>query len=151
MITIEPVTIADFEWFIETAAVRMITEELKRPELVNIANLYTLGARGCESGTAWVAKKDGRNIGALGALLVPNVYNPDFMTLVEMFWWVDPEERNGRAGLMLLKAYDERAKEVAVESTISLLGSSRVSIPTMEKKGWKLGELAFRKEYTGEE
>ncbi len=139
--------IGDAYWIAETAAVRMLTEELKRPELVNIDNLHALTHKGLIDGTIWICKKNGNNIGALGAILVPNLFNPTIRTFAEIFWWVDPSERNGRAGLLLMNAFDKKASEIADESTMSLLSSSEVNIETMGRKGFMLGEFGFRKEY----
>lgn len=140
-------TIHDMVWFVEIAAVNMLTDELKRPELINLENLYLLADKGAQDGTAFIVKKDGINVGALGALLVPNVYNPNIRTLAEMFWYVLPEYRNTRAGLLLLKAYDERAKQIADECTLSLLTSSKVNIEGLAKRGFELQEFCFRKQY----
>lgn len=145
--TVQPVGMDDLLWFIETAAVRMLQEELKRPELINMDQLYVLASMGMASGTAWVAKKDGRNIGALGAILTTNPYNPDIKSLAEMFWWVDPDYRDGRAGFLLMDAYDKKASEIADEATMCLLTTSPVNSASLAKRGWKLGEYAFRKEY----
>lgn len=140
-------SISDLEWFVETAAVQMLTEELQRPELVNIENLYKLADIGMNSRTAFIVKKDDVNIGALGAIVVPNLYNPDFKTLAELFWYVLPEYRKTRAGLLLLNAFDARAKEIADDATMSLLPSSDVASKSLERKGFKLSEFGFRKTY----
>lgn len=140
-------TIYDLEWFVEVAAINMLTDELKRPELINKDNLYRLADLGVQMGTAFVVKKNGFNVGALGALKVPNVYNPEITTLAEFFWYVLPEYRNTRAGLLLLKAFDKKAKEVADEATLSTLPSSQLNVASLEKKGFSLQEFGFRKEY----
>jgi len=145
--TVEVLTEQDLSWFVETAAVRMLTDELKRPELINLDTLYALSYRGMDEGTAFIAKKGYEPIGALGALLVPNVYNSNILTLAEMFWYVLPDYRNTRAGAMLFSAFDVKGKECADESVLSLLGSSTVNMKTLEKRGFLLGEFAFRKEY----
>lgn len=146
-ILVQPLGIEDLEWFVEVAAVRMLTEELQRPELVNLERLYQLAAQGANAGTAWVARDFSGNVGALGSILTPNPFNPDIMTLAEVFWWVDPTFRDTRAGYLLLKAFDKKASEVADESTMSLLPSSAVSFRSLEKRGHKLSEVAFIKRY----
>lgn len=146
-ITVQPLGLDDIEWFVEVAAVRMLEEELKRPELVNLNQLYTLAGRGMQDGTAWVAKGFNGNIGALGGILTPNPFNPEYITLAEIFWWVEPVYRESRAGYMLYREFDKRAGEVADEATMSLLPSSTVSIKSLEKRGFLLGEFGFRKGY----
>lgn len=145
-ITVEPLKIEDMLWFAEVAAVRMLTEEVKRPELVNLNQIYGLSSKGMKEGTAFVAKSGYDCVGAIGAVLTPNIFNPDITTLAEVFWWVDPIYRNTRAGALLLKTLENRANEVADEMTLSLLSTSTINIKTLEKRGFQMGEFAFRKE-----
>lgn len=142
---VETLTEKDLEWFVEVAAVNMLIEEVKRPELVNIDNMYGLALKGIQDGTGFVVKSNEECVGALGALLLPNLFNPNITTLAEIFWYVLPEYRNTRAGALLLAAFSNKAEEVADEATLSLLGSSEVNIRTLEKRGFLLGEFAFRK------
>lgn len=143
--TIEELTIEDMFWFVETAAVNMLTDELKRPELVNKAHLYNLACQGMDSKTAWVVKADGVCVGALGALVVPNLFDPSKTTLAEVFWYVLPEYRHTRAGAMLLIALDKAGTKMADDITLSLLPSSEVNFKSFSKRGYHLEEFAFRK------
>ena len=144
MYKLETLTFNDYVWCVEVAAVRMLVEEVKRPELVDIKNLYLLASKAVEDGTALIVKKDGIPVGALGALLLPNTYNPNILTLAELFWYVLPEHRKSRVGAMLLNGYVELAKERADEATLSLLNTSKVNYSSLEKKGFQLEEKAFR-------
>lgn len=146
-ITVEKLQVKDLEWFVEVAATRMLLEELKRPDLLNEDHIYRVSHYGMTSGTCLVAKSDEKPVGAIGAILAPNMFNPDIKTLVEIFWYVLPEHRNTRAGAMLLNAYDDMGREVADEATLSLLDSSEVNRASMGKRGWMVGEVAFRKQY----
>lgn len=146
-ILVQPLGLDNIEWFVEVAAVRMLTEELKRPELVNMNRLYELASKGAMDGTAWVATGFNGCIGALGGLITPNPFNPDIVTLAEMFWWVEPDFRESRAGYLLYKAFDKRAEQIADEATMSLLPSSTVHISSLEKRGFMMNEFGFRKEY----
>lgn len=146
-ITVEKLQIKDLEWFVEVAATRMLLEELKRPELLNEDHIYRVSHYGMTSGTCLVAKIDNTPIGAIGAILAPNMFNPDIKTLVEIFWYVLPEYRKGRAGAMLLMAFEDLGGEVADESTLSLLGTSEIASSSLERRGWYAGEVAFRKQY----
>jgi hypothetical protein len=146
-IEIVPLDKSNREWFTEVAAVRMLTDELKRPLLVDLDRLYYLAMQGEKEGTAFLAKQGDVYCGAIGGILHNNLFNPKFKTLTEIFWYVLPEYRKGRAGYMLLKQFDERAKELADDVVISLLPSSEVNVNSLAKKGFILNEQAFRKEY----
>jgi len=104
--------------------------------------------KGVSDGTCFVCAKDGIPVGVLGALIVPNLYNPEYITLAEAFWYVLPEYRETRAGAMLLKAFHDRASEIANEATMSLLiESSVIKIESLEKRGFMLKEFGFVKRF----
>lgn len=136
----------DMEWFAEVAATRMLIEEVGKPELVNEDAIYALTTMGILSDTAFIAKIGESPVGALGAIIVPNTYNPNIKTLVEMFWYVLPEYRKSRAGLLLLNAYAEKAEELGLEATMSLLPTSNIQDKTLAKRGFSICEYAYRKE-----
>lgn len=138
----------DFDWCVQVAAVRMIKEELRRPELVDIPTLYLLVNKMYEDKTAIIVKVEGEYAGGIGGYLHPNILNPDIATLAEMIWYVLPEYRNSRVGALLIKAYDEMAKNSpAHEATLSLLNASPVNYASLEKRGFNVEEQAFRKVY----
>jgi len=145
--TVDILTDEDREWFIHIAAVNMLKNELKRPELVNIDQLEKLTAKVIEDRTAFVVKVDGKCVGALAAMLTPNLYNPLLSTFAELFWYVLPEYRNTRAGILLISVFDKRGEECADYSAMSLLGSSVVNEKTMSKRGYSLSEYAFIREH----
>lgn len=134
-------------WFVNEAAVRMLVDELKRPDYVNMAQLYRLAFRGMNEETAWVVLSGDKPVGALGSLLFSNPFNPDLSCLSEIFWYVLPEYRNGRAGALLLKSFEEKAKDCAYEATLSLLTTSDVT--SLERRGWMNSEKGFRKVMNG--
>jgi hypothetical protein len=146
-IYVENLTQDDLRWFVETAAVNMLTDELNRPELINLDQLYLLATKGMNEGTAFIAKKGYEPVGALGAILSPNLYNPNITTLSELFWYVLPEHRNTRAGVLLFSAFNSKGESLADEANLSLLGSSTINMKTLEKRGFLLKEFAFTKEY----
>lgn len=135
------------DWFVDVAATRMLLDELKRPELLDPSTLKQLATKGMNEGTAFVATCLGAPVGALGGLLVPNLYNPSIRTLIELFWYVLPEYRDTRAGAMLFTAFDNKGEECATEATLSILPHSAVNISTLNKRGFHLEELGLRKRY----
>jgi len=142
---VEKLQPSDILWYVEEAAVSMLTNELKRPELINKENLYRLAFMGIEQGTAFVCKDNGVPIGALGALIIPNIYNPEVYTLAEMFWYVPDKYRNSRAGLLLLNALLDEAELLGVDCSLSTLPSSNVKESFLKKKGFNLEEFSYRK------
>lgn len=135
------------DWYINVACVNMLSDELGRPDLVNLEQIRKLVNKGFEDKTAFVVKVDGVPAGAIGGVLTRNVYNPEFVTLAEMFWYVSPQYRGGRTAVLLLKAFEQRAEEVADEMTLSILPHSDLNISSLEKRGFRFEELAFRKEF----
>jgi RimJ/RimL family protein N-acetyltransferase len=49
-----------------------------------------------------------------------NVWDPEIKVLKELVYWVEPEHRNTTAGYRLLKAYNDKAKELVNENRIQL-------------------------------
>lgn len=143
--TVELLTLEDYVWSVEVAGIRMLTEELKRPELINRRQLYFLVDKMIDEGTGLICKYKGQPIGALGALLFPNTFNPEIASLVEVIWYVLPEYRHTRAGAMLLKRYATLGDGIANELTLSTLPSSQVNNKSLEKMGFFLEEFGHRK------
>lgn len=141
---VEPLQLEDVDWFINVAAVQMLEEELKRPNLININHLYQLTKIVIEQGTAFVVRKNGKLIGAIAGIIAPNLYNPEHTECTELFWFVLPEFRSGRAGLLLIDALLERTKDVD-SVMFSLLPSSNIKNKTLEKRGLFLREYGFIK------
>lgn len=144
MYTVGSLTHENYIWSVEIAATRMLLEEVKRPELLNKENIYRLVDKMIVDDTAIIAFKDGEPVGCIGALLVPNTYNPEIASLVELIWYVLPEHRKSRAGFLLLEKYIELAKELADEATLSLLAGSQVNFDSLSKRGFHQEEYSFR-------
>src|SRR5699024_5235815 len=120
--------------------------EVKRPELVDIPTLYLIVRKMEMDKSAVVAKVDGEYAGAIGGYLHPNVLNPNIATMAELMWYVLPEYRRTRVGALLLREYDKIvADSPAHEATLSLLNDSPVKISSLEKRGYRQEEIAFRK------
>lgn len=144
--TVEKLKEEDITWFVDVAATNMLTEELKRPELLNREHLFALAAKAMNEGTALIAKLGDEPVGAIGALIVPNMFNPNIKTLVEVFWYVLPDYRSTKVGGMLLFALEGLAVETkAEEVTLSLLPTSEVGVENLAKRGFNLEEFGFRK------
>ena len=132
-----------FQWAVHVAGKNMIMHEVKRPELYHRESLEGLANKMMMDGTGILAFYEDKPIGAIGGVLVPHIYNPNIIVLSELMWYVLPKYRNGRAGLLLIKAFKKLAEELADEATLSILPSSDVKPETLEKLGFKLGESAF--------
>ena len=144
---VSPLSEGSLDWFVDVAAVNMLTEELERPELVNKEAIRKLAERGLQEKTAFVVSENGIYCGAIGGLVIHNLFNPEYITLAEVFWYVTPEARKGRAGYLLLKAFEQRATEVADELTLSILPHSEINIDALERRGFRFEELSFRKKF----
>lgn len=143
--TVENLSEQTINWFVETASVKMFTEEMHRPELINIPNLYKVTQACMDNGVVFVVKDEYQPVGAIAGLLVNNLYNPEMTTLSELVWYVLPEYRQTRVGALLLKSFIEHGEEVADETTLSILPSSNVHFESLKKRGFNLEEFAFRK------
>ena len=48
---------------------------------------------------------------AIGGMVYPHFFNPNMTMAQEMFWWVNPDARKSRTGLLLLAALEDWAVE----------------------------------------
>ena len=135
--------IHDIDWIVKVAGRRMTHEELKKPDLYDPHTIQELALKSIRDQTTLVVSKDSHIIGVIGGVLVPHYLNRNQLTLAEIMWYVLPEHRSGRAGLMLLKGFADMAKQRAAKATLSLLGSSPISDKTLEKFGFKLAERNY--------
>lgn len=143
MYTTEFLSPAHYKWAVQVAGRNMLIHEVKRPDLYNREALEHLANKMMVDGTGILALHDGRPVGAIGGVVMPHIYNPNVTVLAELLWYVLPEYRNGRAGLLLLKAFRKLADEIADEATMSTLPSSDIKEETMAKFGFKFGEKGF--------
>lgn len=77
-----------------------------------------------------IAEDSGAKLGMILGLIVPNTFNPNYVGLQELVWWVKEESRSTSAALKLYKAFEDRAKELKVDF-ISMVSTSHT--PILEK------------------
>jgi N-acetylglutamate synthase-like GNAT family acetyltransferase len=70
-------------------------------------------------GVAFVAEYD-QPFGMIIGYIDQNVWDPEIKVLKELVYWVEPNHRNTTAGYRLLKAYNDKAKELVSENRIQL-------------------------------
>lgn len=109
--------------------------------------LFNLGLTLIKEHVVLIAEENEIKLGMIGGMIVPNIYNPKYFGLQELFWWVKEEYRNTSAGMKLFKAFEKRAVDLQVDF-ISMV--TTVYTPTLEKvykkNGYKLIELSYTKE-----
>lgn len=101
-----------------------------------------------DSGILLVAEKDKEVVGMVGALLYPFYFNLSHITGQELFWWVRPELRGGRAGYLLLRQVEAEAKSRGA-TTFSMIALDSVS-PEIAggiyiKSGYRASEYSYIK------
>lgn len=133
----------DVDWIVKDAGYKMVYEELKKPDLYDVHTIQALTIKCIQDGTVLLVSKGSSPVGVLGAVAVPHYLNRNQVTLAEIMWYVDKENRNGRAGLLLLKAFADMAKQKGCKATLSLLASSNISDNTLERFGFKLTERNY--------
>lgn len=93
-------------------------------------------------------------LGFIAAIVTPHILNPKIRILAEMFWWVAPENRGTRAGVLLLDELIAWAKTCHVDGharinwmTMALEAKSPVRDETLTKRGFRLQERSFLLEF----
>jgi hypothetical protein len=91
------------------------------------------------------ARDEGRLVGYVIAMVLPNLHYSDCMMAVEDVYYLLPEYRRGRTGIKLFQAFEARMKEV---------GANRIVITTkvhldhtrlLEYLGYRFFEKGFTK------
>jgi len=105
-----------------------------------------------ENDQATVMVAEGASIvGMIAGLLFPAFFNHAHLTGQELVWWVDPEHRRGRAGIMLFSALEDWAKESGAQ-TFSMMSIEPLKTDEVnqmyERKGYTVHEHSFIKELT---
>lgn len=94
----------------------------------------------------WFDRVERRTLGLIGGQLAPHPFNPELLVLTELFWWVDPEHRGGRAGAMLLDAFTAYGEEHAHWILFTLEHESPVNDRCLTKRGFALKERCYLRE-----
>lgn len=90
-----------------------------------------------------VAEKDGAPVGFIAGLVSPHLYNPEIRILCELFWWVMPGHRGGRASPMLLDAFVEWGKEHADWITFGTTEKTPIKESSLIRRGFHLQETSY--------
>jgi len=95
-----------------------------------------------------VAEHEGQVIGMLFGILTGLWFAPSTLMAAELAWWVTPTARNGTAGIRLLTAFQDWAREkgakVVTMSSLDLDFDTRVS-SVLERMGFKASEHTYIK------
>lgn len=90
-----------------------------------------------------VAEHGDERQGFIGGLLGPSFFNDDVVQLTELFWWVAPEHRGTRAGLVLLNAFIAIGQLRADHVVMTLEDQSPVNPATLERRGFRPKETSY--------
>lgn len=97
-------------------------------------------------GCVLVADLHGEVVGMLGAIINPIWFAPRVKIACELAWWVNTEYRGGRAGIMLVKAYEAWAAEQ--NATVATMSSLQIDLNNavgklLHKLGYKESEHTY--------
>jgi RimJ/RimL family protein N-acetyltransferase len=67
---------------------------------------------------AWIAEYDGKAIGGAGALAFPMYFNPAYVSVQEIWWWLEPEARGKGAGKAMYRELEKWAAEKGAKALI---------------------------------
>lgn len=94
-----------------------------------------------------VAIRKGVIIGMAGGVVFPAYFNANLFMGQELFWWVDPADRDG-AGRALFKAMEEAARDVGAE-VWSMIALDKVRWQAVgacyKRRGYRASEHSFIK------
>jgi RimJ/RimL family protein N-acetyltransferase len=95
------------------------------------------------NGVVKVALADGKVVGGIGGIVVPNPWNTQHKLMQELFWWVAEEFRGTSVGLRLLHAFENSFEGTKV---LSVLPQTPIKKDMLTKLGYSIKEYSFVKE-----
>jgi len=91
-------------------------------------------------------KEDKTPVGFIAGTVAGHIFNPEIKTLSELFWWVQEEYRQGKAGAMLLLAFTEYGKKNCQLITMTIEDKSPINPDSLLRRGFKPKEVSFMME-----
>jgi hypothetical protein len=84
--------------------------------------------------------------GMLGGLIYPHFFNTSRLIAQELFWWVDPEARGTRAGLLLWQGFEDWARGQGAHN-VSMIAIAQMDCERIgrmyEKRGYRPMESSY--------
>lgn len=102
------------------------------------------------SGVVLVAEMGGRLVGMTAAISMPHWFNHKHITGQELFWWADEEARGTGAGLAMLAALEDWArdfgcKSFVIASTVNLKPEKLEKL--YKRRGYSKFDIFYQKEF----
>jgi GNAT superfamily N-acetyltransferase len=100
-----------------------------------------------DAGVLMIAEQDGQDVGMVGLVVAPFMFNNDKIGAYEVFWWVEPEARGGMAAWRLLKSIEQVCAEMGVTliQMVVLSDSPERAAKMYERAGYVHSETSFTK------
>jgi GNAT superfamily N-acetyltransferase len=100
-----------------------------------------------DNGIFYVAEVDDVVVGMIGLIVVPFLFNPNYLTAGEVIWWVEPEYWNKGIGEQLLLVVEEPCREAGVKhiQMIDVSVSAEWAEKVYRKHGYLLTERSWTK------
>lgn len=100
-----------------------------------------------QNGVVLVAERDGKPVGMIGLVLAPFLFNASRKTAHEVMWWVEPDARASRAGLLLIDQAERAARNSGAVSIqmIHLDTSPAAAAAVYKHRGYRMTESMYTK------
>jgi GNAT superfamily N-acetyltransferase len=133
----------DLEWLLKD--LKLFAQSLKRKYLIYGDEEYATRQVSwlITDNLFFVAERSGAPIGFVAGYYTPHFFNPSLKFLFELFFYVKPEHRGSRAGLMLLKKYIEEGKKNAQWISFSKTTQTQMNSRSLERFGFSEYEQTF--------
>lgn len=142
-IQVRPATTQDLDWLIGQLKDFAAFYASKRSLFGEESYVRAVITSMIERHLVLVAERGTELLGFIGGIVTPHFMNPDIQVLTETFWWVSPEHRRTRAGLMLLEAFVGYGKANAQWTQMTLEHESPVADRCLTKRGFQLKEHSY--------
>jgi len=100
------------------------------------------------AGICYIAEHENQNIGMVLGIISPNMWAPKYLFMHQILYFVEEDFRQTRAGYLLFKEFDNKAKELVEQKRIhhvSLSAPKTLLDMDFNKFGYELSEKTWIK------
>lgn len=148
MISVRPATLLDLDAIVEMGArFYAVSGYTETHGPYDSQSAAATGVLLLHRGVVLIAERDGKPVGMIGLVLAPFLFNAARKTAHEVMWWVDPDARASRAGLLLIDQAERAARNCGAVSIqmIHLDTSPAAAAAVYKRRGYRMTESMYTK------
>jgi len=113
-------TLEDYEAYLPMAKNFLASTPMGKFVPFNEATFQKFFANAVENPevAVWIAEYENKAIGGVGAAAYPMFFNPEYVFVQEIWWWLEPESRGKGAGKLMFQEIENWTKEKNAKAVV---------------------------------